>query len=246
MSGSRLERRKINKASARSTVFRYIAIALIVAGVGVLGYVGLEWFTVYYRQARLQQEYEASAGFGRLVEEDQEVVLTEWEPMRLIIPAIDVDLIVLADVDVYDKDELGNEPWNFGSSDYHHWINSLKPLLDEAPVYYQLSDLPSTESGNVVIAGHRAGRWNFFLDLDLLEPGDEIYLDISGYRFIYHVDHLAEVGKYDWTMFYTTEDPSITLQTCTPKHMPNPPLRLNARGVLYDVEPLPLETPYVN
>ena len=228
---SRSERRK-QQQKGKSKVFRYLYIVLIVAGLGILGYSGTQWFLVRQHQDQLRESYEATAGFRNIFEGDEGVEISEFEPMRLFVPAIDVDLIVEGDVDTYDPDQFGSEPWRFSQVQYQQWLEGLNPLLDRGPVYYQFSDLPSTEGGNVVIAGHRAGRWNFFRYLDELEKGDHIYLEVAGYRFSYLVEEVAQVDANDWSMLRSTEKPAITLQTCAPLGVPDPPYRLNARGYL--------------
>ncbi len=224
MAVSRKEARMNRKAAGKAKVYRVVAAVLIVAGLGILGFSGYQRLMVNYRQAQLRSTYEATAGFRHLVEEPPEtVIITEWQPMRLIIPAIEVDLLAVGDGDVFDK-----------------------KLLDQGPTHFQMSDLPSTEGGNVAFAGHRAGRWNFFLDIDKLEEGDEIYLDVGGYRFVYHVEWVKVFDKYDWAPIDTTEYPAITLQTCEPKHVTNPDWRLMARGALHEVIIIPVEAPEAN
>lgn len=223
MSGSRTEARRRKKTTGKAKVYRVIATILIVAGLGVLGFAGGQRLLVNYNQAKLRSDFEATAGFSHMVQEPQDVAITEWQPMRLMIPAIDVDLVAVGGGDVFDK-----------------------ALLDQGPTHFQMSDLPNTEKGNVAFAGHRAGRWNFFLDLDLLNEGDEIYLDVDGYRFIYHVEWVEVFDKYDWSPIDTTDYPAITLQTCEPKHVSNPDWRLMARGALDRVELIPVEAPEAN
>jgi len=144
------------------------------------------------------------------------IVLEKWQPMRLIIPAIDVDLACVGDGDVFDKE-----------------------LLSQGPTHFQMSDLPNTERGNVAFAGYRGGRYGFFLDLDLLEEGDEIYLEIEdGYRFIYLVEWVEITDKFDWEPIDSTDYPAITLQTGEPKHISEPDYRLNVRGKLEKVTKL--------
>ena len=75
--------------------------------------------------------------------------------MPRIIPRVYVDRIVQIG-DVYDR-----------------------ALLDQGPVHFEMSDLPSTGPGNVAIAGHRGIRWGFFTDVDQLEEGDQIFLDVG-------------------------------------------------------------------
>ena len=227
---SRRESRRRKKAAARARFYRIAAALLVVAGIGILAYTGLERYLVGYRQDQLMEEFERTAGFRNVFEAPQleappdVIEICEWQPMRLIIPAIDVELVAVGGGDVFDKD-----------------------LLDQGPTHFQMSDLPSSERGNVAFAGHRAGRWNFFLDIDQLEEGDEIYLDVEdGYRFIYEVEWVEVFDKYDWEPIWSTDYPAITLQTCEPKHVSNPDYRLMARGRLVEVVEIPFGAPEVN
>ncbi len=223
--GSRKVSRRKEKAARTARIYKVVAAVLILAGVGILGYTGYEQMMVDYRQEQLREDFEAKAGFRRIFEDEpEEIVIEEWQPMRLIIPSIDVDLVTMGGGDVFDEN-----------------------LLDQGPTHFQMSDLPSTEGGNVAFAGHRAGRWNFFLDIDQLEEGDEIHLEVEdGYRFIYEVEWVEVFGKFDWEPIYSTDYPAITLQTCEPKHVSDPDYRLMARGKLVEVEDIRVEAPEVN
>lgn len=222
---SRREARRRKKAAARARFYRITAAILMVAGLGILAYTGLERYLVDYRQEQLKEEFERTAGFRNLFEAPPDIIeITEWQPMKLTIPAIEVELAAVGGGDVFDK-----------------------ALLDQGPTHFQMSDLPNTERGNVAFAGHRAGRWNFFLDIDQLVEGDEIYLDVEdGYRFIYEVEWVEVFDKYDWQPIWSTDYPAITLQTCEPKHVSNPDYRLMARGRLVDVVEVPFELSEAN
>ncbi len=239
MVDSRRTGRRKKKSGSKSKIFRSLAVILIAAGLMFIGYSGYQWLSLQREQAALREAHEATAGFRNI--HGDRVEISEYGTMRLIIPAIDTDLMVVSDADTYDREEMGSMPYEFSREDYQQWLDDLKPLLDKGPVHYQLSDLPSNEGGNVVISGHRAGHWNFFRHLDELEEGDEIHLEMEGYRFTYLVDRVVQVDAHDWTMFYSTEEPVITLQTCTPLGVANPPYRLNARGVLKEVTTLAAE-----
>jgi len=233
MAESRKEIRKVKAGSSKSKLFKIIAVILIVAGLGVLGYAGFQKLYVSYQQSRLREEFQATAGFKKVEFVPENVAIEEWQPMRLVIPAIDVDLITVGGGSVFDEALLDIGPTHF---------NDLTGMgIDN--VY---GDLPNTEYGNVAFAGHRAGRWNFFLNIDKLVPGDEIYLDVAGYRFIYHVEWVRVFGKYDWAPLERTDYPVITLQTCEPPHITNPDYRLMARGKLDSVILVPVELPDAN
>lgn len=224
MGYSRKEARRKKKVYSSSKRTRFIASLLIISGIGILSYSGFQKAIVNYRQSQMRSAYEATAGFRHLAEEAPDtVIISEWQPMRLIIPVLGVDLVCVGGGDVFDR-----------------------KLLDLGPTHFQMSDLPSTEGGNVAFAGHRAGRWNFFLDIDKLKQGDEIYLDVDGYRFIYTVEWVRVFDKYDWTPIHTTDYPAITLQTCEPPHVTNPDYRMMARGALERVAYTPLQAPEAN
>ncbi len=130
------------------------------------------------------------------------IIIEQWEPMRLIIPAIDVDVVCVGGGDVFDEE-----------------------LLNQGPTHFQMSDLPSTEKGNVAFAV----MWHFISDIDNLVEGDEIYLDVGGYRFIYEVVWEEVIDKHDWEAIETTDYPSITIQT---SHPGEDDYRLMVRGQL--------------
>ena len=132
-------------------VWQWVGFFFIICGLVLLGYAAYEKLMVFYHQQQLKKAYKDT--FYEIPEGPDtfdHVVITERQPMRLIIPKINVDLIVQIG-DVFDMN-----------------------LLDKGPVHFQMSDLPSTESGNVAIAAHRGSRWGFFTDLDQLKEGDEI------------------------------------------------------------------------
>lgn len=168
---------------------------LIGGGLCLLGYAAGQKGTALYHQHRLRQAY-LETEYKDLGEPSLPLAITEDLPMRLIIPKINLDLIVLYG-DVFDP-----------------------ALQNKGPVFFEMSDRPGTEGGNVVISGHRGSFWGFFTDLDRLEERDEIYLDIGGYRFIYSVEWSRIVEPGDWSLIQTTAYPALTLQTCEPKNRP--------------------------
>ncbi|HPU01810.1 MAG: sortase [Firmicutes bacterium] len=177
-------------------VWQWVGFFFIICGLVLLGYAAYEKLMVFYHQQQLKKAYKDT--FYEIPEGPDtfdHVVITERQPMRLIIPKINVDLIVQIG-DVFDMN-----------------------LLDKGPVHFQMSDLPSTESGNVAIAAHRGSRWGFFTDLDQLKEGDEIYLDVEGYRFIYRTEWVRIVQPDDWSVIDSTDYPALTLQTCHPKNV---------------------------
>lgn len=176
-------------------ILQWCGLLLVLCGLGLLGYFLYEKYQVARHQDELRKAYEnaTDAPPGSSGEFDH-VVIAERQPMRIIIPKINVDLIVQAG-DVFDM-----------------------VLLDKGPVHFEMSDLPSTEAGNVAIAAHRGTRWGFFTDIDQLDPGDQLFLDAAGYRFIYETEWRKLVEPDDWSVIDSTDYPALTLETCHPKH----------------------------
>lgn len=173
----------------------------------VLAYPFLGRLVAVCRQAKLKAEHESllpppsgrplpPPPAGRQDEPEPAIIIEQWQPMRLIIPSIDLDYIVLSG-SVFDEQQL-----------------------DQGPVHYETSSLPGTLPGNVAIAGHRAGRWGFFLRLDELAEDDPIYLETGGYRFVYRVEWQAIVEPAAWSVVEPTDYPALTLTTCEPKNRP--------------------------
>ena len=187
---------RVPRKKGYTRLWQALGILLIGCGLVLLGYFIYQKVEIAYYQYQLRKAYEDT--FCDLPDDSDafdHVVITERQPMRVIIPRIDVDLQVLIG-DVFDQ-----------------------ALLDKGPVHFQMSDLPGTESGNVAIAAHRGSRWGFFTDLDQLEPGDEIYLDVEGYRFVYRTEWVRIVQPDDWSVIDSTDYPALTLQTCHPKNV---------------------------
>ncbi|MDW7730744.1 MAG: sortase [Bacillota bacterium] len=169
-------------------------------------------------QPELYEAYVSS--FIHVDEVPEEVIVEEFSVGRIIIPAIDVDYFVQGGVDIYDP-----------------------VYLNRGPVHMQMTDLPSNMPSNVSIGGHRMGPMHFF-DLDQLEEGDLIFLDIKGYRFTYAVLWQEILDKYDWSIIdEKTDYPALSLQTCEPKYAGlDPDYRLFVRAKLVGVgKAIPLE-----
>ena len=185
----------MSKKGKATKYLRWLGIALIVCGVGLLGYHLYEKLRISNYQKQLHKNFDDLAFELPGDETFDNVVITEKQPMRLVIPKINVDLIVQVG-DVYDD-----------------------ALQDRGPVHFENSALPSTESGNVAVAGHRGSYWGFFTDLDQLESGDQLYIDVEGYRFIYQTEWIRIVEPDAWEVIDPTEYPALTLQTCHPKNV---------------------------
>lgn len=117
--------------------------------------------------------------------------------LRLIIPALDVDVPVL---DGTDADTL------------------LRGVG-----LYEYAQLPGEGNRNVSIAGHRNGLRNGritdnmpFYYLDTLEEGNYLYLSDTEYLYRYLFSSATVVEADDWSVIAATGNSCLTLTTCTP------------------------------
>jgi len=93
--------------------------------------------------------------------------------------------------------------------------------LSFGPGHYTRTPLPG-QPGTVGVACHRTGWGSPCINLDLMRPGDRIFLDTTAGRYTYVVTHIRQVeAKDSWVL---NGDPDSTAQyrfaltTCTPKY----------------------------
>lgn len=90
------------------------------------------------------------------------------------------------------------------------------------------------QPGNMVLAGHRTTHTAPFLDLDKLEPGDEITVTaIGGVVATYRVVETIIVTPSDIWIVEPTDTPTLTLFACHPKRSSRQ--RIVVRAELVDV-----------
>jgi sortase A len=121
----------------------------------------------------------------------------------MYIPKINVDAPVVTDMRSYDP-------------------GAVQSALQRGVVQYGVTANPG-QKGNVVMAGHSSGQlwapgeYKFvFTMLDKLVRDDRIIVDYKGTRYIYRVDSTRVVPPTDLTVLQQTEEPQLTLITCTP------------------------------
>ena len=106
--------------------------------------------------------------------------------------------------------------------------------LQFGPGHYLQTNLPGS-GGNVGIAGHRTTYGAPFSRLDLLEVGDQIFLNSGGNKYHYEIDEKlivdANEGEY---VLYNRGDDRLTLTTCHPKYSARQ--RLVISGKLFKIE----------
>src|SRR6185503_9673103 len=179
----------------RALSFTSLTIGLI--AVGMLGY---PFYTNLYAdrvQARLEREF-ASEDLAQDYTDcrtqglaSEACQIGEGDSLtRIIIPAIDVDVVVVEGVSA--------------------------SALRAGAGHYPSTPLPC-EPGNVAIAGHRTTYGRPFHNLDLLHPGDAIILETPVGKCTYKVVRTEIVLPTDTHVVDPTPVPMLTLTTCHPK-----------------------------
>ena len=91
------------------------------------------------------------------------------------------------------------------------------PILDKGVGYWPGTAMPGYV-GNVVLGGHRVSKKKPFRNIDLLVPGDEIYLTTSDGTFVYAVTEQLIVEPTETWIVNQTETATLTLFACHPPH----------------------------
>jgi sortase A len=182
-----------------------IAIILILAGVIAASYPLYLKIQSNLEQQRLEREFQ-EYGVDPSIPTFQDLPLrpdpppiqeaklpqwTEYPPTRLEIPAIDLNVQVVA------VEDMG--------------IFARK--LSQPPSYYPQSAFPG-EAGNLLIAGHRGGPAGYFQDLNELKPGDETFLHAPGVSYTYAVERVWIVEPTEVGVIAPLDYAALTLTTC--------------------------------
>jgi sortase A len=165
-----------------------VSIALVVAGVVVIGYP--LWTNLW--QTRLQDKLAHQLTTPQLADSFRAHRVTVGDSLtRIKIPALGVDMVVVE-----------------GTTD---------SALKAGAGHYVTTPLPC-EAGNVAIAGHRTTYGKPFSNLDKLQPGDTIELDTPLGGCVYQVtkDPFV-VAPTDGSVLAATPLRTLTLTTCNPK-----------------------------
>jgi sortase A len=89
--------------------------------------------------------------------------------------------------------------------------------INQGPSHWPGTAAPG-QKGNSVFAGHRVTHSHPFLDIDLLQPGDQIIFTTAAGRFVYQVTESLIVTPDATWIADQTPDPTLTLFACHPKH----------------------------
>ena len=171
------------------SVREWISLVLVVAGGGLLGYVGGQYWYMIHTQHQLETSWQAQSGKAQDDNESSALAppaASGQQLTRLVIPKIDLEAIVLEGTD---RQQLIAGPG--------HLTDTVFP----------------GEAGNAVITAHRD---TFFRHIFELEKGDEINVQRDGRVFRYEVTGKKVVPPTDLSVLHATPDAQLTLITCYP------------------------------
>lgn len=116
----------------------------------------------------------------------------------------------------------------------------IQAALQRGVVHYGTTALPG-QAGNIVLVGHSSGQawapgdYKFvFTLLDKLAMNDRILLDYQGERYIFRVSSTRVVDPQNLSVVQHTDEPQLTLITCTPVGTTKNRLVITARQVVPD------------
>lgn len=108
--------------------------------------------------------------------------------------------------------------WNSSFAD-----KDLKENLANGLAHYEGSILPNDKAGNVFVTGHSSDYWwnkgsykTVFALLDKLVVGDQAMIKFQGRVFVYEVSKLFVVSPEQIEVVSYTDNPILSLMTCTP------------------------------
>ena len=190
------------KIESKKTLWllRILGIVLILAGVGVIFAPKIQnMFSIKDQEKALiewrisEEQYDEKL---KEIKEEEKLELKEGKPpadfpLRMLIPAINLDTMVF---DGTDRETLKKGPGHIIGTSYPGSI------------------------GTVAISGHRTTYGKPFFNIDKLKAGDEITLESFDTIYRYIVTELMIVEPTDVWVLNPTPYPSLVLTTCNPKY----------------------------
>jgi sortase A len=172
--------------------------ALIIAGavlvlVGLLILGGVYAYMKYTdRRARRAQEELFRSWETRPIASEQGGVEVGDGIARIVVPAINLDAIVVELSGLDDSENLKRGPGHLPGTAY------------------------PGQPGNMVISGHRTTYGAPFRNIEKLAPGEEIIIYTADNRYTYEVYEQRIVAPTDLTVLEQTGEPKVTLTACHP------------------------------
>ncbi|MFZ5975355.1 MAG: sortase [Bacillota bacterium] len=197
---------------------KFIAgLALLIIGLGFLGYAGgMKLYAIYAQNAAVNQYLNGKKlpdsyflTDGRYLPLPDGSLEYDWEDM----PDDQTDGAIVLNVPTPDAViEIPAIELRVGI--YHtEYISQMYTYMRYGAGMYPKTAPPGTK-GNLCVAAHRTGPSDFFRNLDKLKKGDEIYLYHEDKSYKYAVEFVKVVNKNDWSVVKPLSYAAVTMTTC--------------------------------
>jgi sortase A len=211
----RRPQRHARRSSTKAAILRRTAYALLGAGALLLSFVAYQlWGTALYEghaQAQLRQELQTKYGIASGTA--QTTVPQSLQSQFGTSPHV---AKTMPDPALGQPVGLMSIP-RIGMTNDAIVEGTGEAQLEQGPGHYQGTPLPG-ETGNSAIAGHRTTYAAPFFNLNLLQPGDPIFIVTPQGHFEYVVGSQEVVDPGDTSVLDSSTQPLLTLTTCNPRY----------------------------
>lgn len=211
--------------SKYSKLLTAILVIAIIAIIGLLTYIAIDWYKAYTTNADITDGLDQFDGYINNVISNTE---TNTEDNTIIDPNIDENVVVENTTGNTTGDTTTSAPtykgFNMVGKIEIPKTNVEYPVLEEVtPNSIEVSVAvlygPGiNQIGNTVIIGHNFRNGTFFSNNNRLSIGDEIYLtDLEGTRIKYTIykKYITGTDDFDYAVRDTNGKREVTLSTCT-------------------------------
>lgn len=211
--------------SKYSKLLTAILVIAIIAIIGLLTYIAIDWYKAYTTNADITDGLDQFDGYINNIISNTE---TNTEDNTIIDPNIDENVVVENTTGNTTGDTTTSAPtykgFNMVGKIEIPKTNVEYPVLEEVtPNSIEASVAvlygPGiNQIGNTVIIGHNFRNGTFFSNNNRLSIGDEIYLtDLEGTRIKYTIykKYITGTDDFDYAVRDTNGKREVTLSTCT-------------------------------
>lgn len=211
--------------SKYSKLLTAILVIAIIAIIGLLTYIAIDWYKAYTTNADITDGLDQFDGYINNIISNTE---TNTEDNTIIDPNIDENVVVENTTGNTTGDTTTSAPtykgFNMVGKIEIPKTNVEYPVLEEVtPNSIEVSVAvlygPGiNQIGNTVIIGHNFRNGTFFSNNNRLSIGDEIYLtDLEGTRIKYTIykKYITGTDDFDYAVRETNGKREVTLSTCT-------------------------------
>lgn len=213
-----MENEKTKKPKHKDPKF-IIGLALLIVGLGFIGYAGgMKLYALYAQNAAVSKYLDGKKlpslylfSDGTYLPLPDGSLEFDWE--NLMMPDDQTDGPIVLDVPVPDA-VIDIPAIGLRAGTYHtNTISGMYTYMRYGAAMYPKTAPPGTK-GNLCMAAHRTGPSDFFRDLDKLKKDDVIYLYYQDKSYKYSVESVRVIDKNDWSVVKPSNYASMTLTTC--------------------------------